>query len=66
MKHHNIILPMLRNSDLQLWTIVNFEIEYFLNEETEDILTDTVMYFHGQHLTWLSQPKPNVKVGQFL
>ena len=47
-------------------TIVKFEFEYFLNEETEGILTDTLMNFHDWHLTWLSQPKPNVKVGRFL
>ena len=44
MKRHKIILPMLRNGELQfLITAVNFEIEYFLNEETEGVLTDTVM-----------------------
>ena len=42
---------------------VNFEVEYFLNEETEGVLTDTVIYFSDQHLTWLSQLKPNAKVG---
>ena len=42
---------------------VNFEIEYFLNEETEGVLTDTVIYFSDQHLTWLYQLKPNAKVG---
>ena len=31
--------------------------------ETEDVLTDIVIYFYDQHLTWLSQLKPNVKVG---
>ena len=41
MKRHKIILPMLRNRELKFWTTVNFEIEYFLNEETEGILTDT-------------------------
>ena len=38
---------------------VNFEVEYFLNEET----TDTVIHFHDQHLTWLSQLKHIAKVG---
>ena len=42
---------------------VNFEVEYFLKKETEGVLTDTVIYFSDQHLTWLSQLKPNVKVG---
>ena len=42
---------------------VNFEVEYFLNEETEGVLTDTVIYSSDQHLTWLSQLKPNAKVG---
>ena len=44
-------------------TSVNFEVEYFLNEETEGVLTDTVIYFYDQFLTWLSQLKPYVKVG---
>ena len=42
---------------------VNFEVEYFINEETEGVLTDTVIYLSDQHLTWLSQLKPNAKVG---
>ena len=42
---------------------VNFEVEYFLNEKTEGVLTDTVIYLSDQHLTWLSQLKPNAKVG---
>ena len=63
MKRHKIILPMLRNGELQFWTAVNFEIKYFLNEETEGVLTDTVMDFHDWHLTWLSQHQHNVKVG---
>ena len=46
MKRHKFIFPMLRNSGLQFLTTVNFEIEYFLNEETEGVLTDTVMDFH--------------------
>ena len=46
MKRHKIIVPMLRNRDLQFWTTVNFEIEYILNEETGGVLTDTVMDFH--------------------
>ena len=77
---------MLRNWDLSFWTPVNFEVEYFINEETEGVLTDTVIYlfiylfiylianrctstkrrspyFSDQHLTWLSQLKPNAKVG---
>ena len=33
----------LRNRDLSFWTPVNFEVEYFLNEETEGVLTDTVI-----------------------
>ena len=63
MKRHNILLLMLRNRELKFWTPVNFEVEYFLNEETEGVLTDTVIYLYDQHLAWLSQPKPNVKVG---
>ena len=38
---------------LKFWTTVNFEVEYVLNEETEGVLTDTVIYFYDQHLTWL-------------
>ena len=53
----------LRNGDLQFWTPVNIEVKYFLNEETEGVLSDTVIYFSDQHLTWLSQLKPNAKVG---
>ena len=63
MKRHKSISPMLRNRDLSFWTPVNFEVEYFLNEETEGVLTDTVIYLYDQHLTWLSQLKPNAKVG---
>ena len=44
-------------------TPVNFEVEDFLNEETQGVLTDTVIYFYDQHLTWLSELRPNVKVG---
>ena len=63
MKRHKSIGPMLRNGELRFWTHVNFEVEYFLNEETEGVLTDTVIYFSDQHLTWLSHLKPNAKVG---
>ena len=45
MKRHKSIGPMLRNGELKFWTPVNFEVEYFLNEETEGVLTDTVIYF---------------------
>ena len=54
---------VLRNGKLKFWTPVNIEVEYFLNEETESVLTDTVIYLSDQHLTWLSQLKPNAKVG---
>ena len=54
---------MLRNWDLSFWTPVNFEVEYFINEETEGVFTDSVIYLSDQHLTWLSQLKPNAKVG---
>ena len=53
---------MLRNGELKFWIPVNFEVECFLNEETEDVLTDTMIYFSDQHLTWLSKLKPNAKV----
>ena len=43
MKRHKSIGPMLRIGELQFWTHVKFEVEYFLNEETEDVLTDTVV-----------------------
>ena len=58
MKRHNIILPMLRNGELKFWTPVNFEVEYFLNEEATGFLTDIVncdiFYDH-----W---PAPNVAI----
>ena len=63
MKRHKSMSPMLRNGDSSFWTPVNFEVKYFLNEETEGFLTDTVIYFSAQHLTWLSQLKPHAKVG---
>ena len=63
MKHHKSMGPLLRNGELKFWTPVNFEVEYFLNEETEGVLTDTVIYLSDQHLAWLSQLKPNAKVG---
>ena len=44
---------MLRQRDL-FWSSVSFEIEYFLNEETEVILTDTRKNFHDWHLGYLS------------
>ena len=49
MKRHKSISHMLRNRGLSFWTPVNFEVEYFLNEETESVLTDTVIYFYDQH-----------------
>ena len=61
MKRHKSTSPMLGNWDLSFWTPVNFE--YFINEETEGVSTDTMIYFSDQHLTWLSQLKPNAKVG---
>ena len=54
MKRHKSISPMLRKRDLSFWAPVNFEVEYFLNEETEGVLTDTVIGLYDQHLTWLS------------
>ena len=63
MKRHKSISPMLRNRDISFWTPANFEVEYFLNDETEGVLTETAIYFYDQHLTWLSQLKPNAKVG---
>ena len=53
------ISPMLRQR--YLLTTVSFELEYFLNEETKGVLTDTVMDFHDWHQTWLPQLKPNVR-----
>ena len=63
MKRHKMKVPMLRNGELKFWTPVNFEVEYVLNEQTEGVLTDIVIYFYDQHLAWLSQLKPYVKVG---
>ena len=62
MKRHKMMSPMIRNRDSKFWTPINFEVEYFLNEETEGVFTDTMIYFYDQHLTWLSQLIPNVKV----
>ena len=49
---------------------MNFELEYFLNEEIEGSLTDTMMNLQDWRLTWqspnLTKLKPNVKVGQSL
>ena len=56
------ISPTRRQQDIFFCTTVNFEIECFLNEGTEDVLTDTLMNFHDWHLTWLSQLKPNVNL----
>ena len=53
---------MLRNRHLSFWTPVNFEVEYFLSDETDGVLTDTVIYFYDQHLAWLSQLKPAVSI----
>ena len=39
---------MLRNRELQFLTTVNFEVEYFLKDETEVVLTDTVIYLYDQ------------------
>ena len=45
MKRHKSISPVkLRNGELKFWTPVNFEVENFLNEETEGVLTDTAIY----------------------
>ena len=58
---------MLEQGDLFLLKPANFEFEYFLDGETEGVvLTGTMMNFHDQHLPWLSQLKPNFKVGQSL
>ena len=62
MKLHKAIGHKLRNGELKFWTPVNFGVEHFLNDETEIVLTDTLIYFSDQHLTWLSQLKPNTKV----
>ena len=55
MKRHKSIGPMLRNRELKFWTPVNFEVEYFLKEETEGVLTDTVIYV----FLW---PAPNLAI----
>ena len=55
MKRHKSIGPMLGNGELKLWTHVNFEVEYFLNEETEGVLTDTVIYL-------FLRPAPNLAI----
>ena len=43
MNRHKIILPMLRNREVKFWIPVNFEVEYFLKEETEGALIDAVI-----------------------
>ena len=43
-------------------TTVNFEFEYFLDEESEGVLTDTLINFHDWHLTLLTQIKHNIRV----
>ena len=45
MKRHKSIGPMLRNGELKFWTLNNSKVEYFLNKETEGVLTDTVIYY---------------------
>ena len=39
MKRHKFTSPIGTNWDLYFWTPVNFEVEYFINEETEGALT---------------------------
>ena len=60
MKRHNSIGSLLRNGELKFWTPVNFEVEYFLNEETEGVLTDPVKYLSDQHLIWLNDLNSNL------
>ena len=59
---HRITSPIGTNWDLSFWTPVNFEVGFY-QQHTEGALTDTVTYFSDQHLTWLSQLKPNAKLG---
>ena len=47
------ISPVLRQRDLFWGAIINFEV-YFLNEQAEGVLNDTLMNFHDWHLKWLS------------
>ena len=56
MKHQKIILPMLRNGKLKFKTPVNFEVKYFLNKETVDVLTDHQQYypFYTSHQAWMT------------
>ena len=61
MKRHKSIGPMLRNGELKFWTPVNFEVEYFLNEETEGVLTDTDTLIHWYSDTFL-WPAPNFAI----
>ena len=49
-KRHKTNFPVLRIRELQFWRPVIF-VEYFLSEETEGVLTDTVIYFYDQHPT---------------
>ena len=47
MKRHKFTSPIGTNWDLSFWTPVNFEVEYFINEETEGVLTDTQTAKYG-------------------
>ena len=62
----------LKNRDKQMqlplfsWATVNFQFQYFPNEETEGVLPDALMNFQDWHLTSLFQLKPYLNVLQTL
>ena len=61
------ISPMIRHRNYFFGQLLTLKyLKYFLNEESEGVLTDILMNFHDWHLTWLYQLKPNVKVGKSL
>ena len=44
-------------------TTADFEIDYFINEDTDGVLANTELIFYDWHQTWLLQLKTNIKVG---
>ena len=63
MKRHKFTSPIGTNWDLSFWTPVNFEVEYFINEETEGVLTDTVTY-RGEKILLLAYARSCQHMGE--
>ena len=69
MKRHKIMLPMLRNGNYNFGHLLTLKSNIFFqrgNWGYFDWYCESVIHSYDQHLTWLSQLKPNVKVGQSL